>query len=272
MNMKSLCYLLLVLSVIIFPGASSADTVSRTVSGYTDGGQAVEFEVTVDLTPTGGDFGSGTGTATAVVTLENTTGLFPYQSPPVGNPLLTAFMFNLPEGASVAYGEARVLAGSALYSLGTDLAGTWYPAGCSVPGGDEIHTGWYQLNSGVSTGDYGTFSYSLETVGGVLGGLAAPEVLPACSPAGDIYSNLCVTGPVAFTLYLGNLGTSLDMAGDFMALCSAVSGEQHSSAIGGKFQGTDYYGEDSGFVGDIGYCQQVATELHSWGSIKAVYR
>ncbi len=270
--MNSLCYFFLAALIVALPHTSSADTINRTVSGTTDGGQAVAFDVTIDFTQTGGDFGAGTATATVVITLENVSGLYAFQTPPLGNPLLTAFYFNMPPGATVAYAEASVLAGSVLYSLGTDLAGTWYPAGCTVLGSDEIHTDWYLLTAGSSTGDYGVFSYSLETVTGVLGGIADPDVFSACTLLGDVYSDLAITGPVAFTLYLGQLGMPLDTAEDFLALCSAVHGEQQSAAIAGKFMGTDEYGEDSGIIAYIGFCEQVGTKLESWGKIKSMYR
>ncbi len=270
--MKSIWYLCLVVLILTLPNASSADTINRTVSGMTDGGQAVAFDVMIDFTQTGGDFGAGTATATVVITLENVSGLYPYQAPPMGNPMLTAFYFNLPSGATVVYAQASVLAGSVMHSLGTDLAGTWYPAGCTVLGSDEIHTDWYSMYAGSSSGDFGTFSYSLETVSGVLGGIADPDVFSSCTLLGDLYSDLAVTGPVAFTLYLGQLGMPLDMAEDFLALCSVAPGERQTAALAGKFMGTDEYGEDSGIIADIGYCEPVGTQLESWGKIKSMYR
>ena len=62
------------------------------------------------------------------------------------------------------------------------------------------------------------------------------------------------------------------MAEDFLTLCSVAPGEQQSAAIAGKFQGTDEYGEDSGIIADIGYCEQAGTQLESWGRIKSMYR
>jgi len=258
---------------LLFPCSLQADTIQRTVSGYSDGGQAVSFIVTVNFTATGGDFSAGTGTATVEFILENTSGLFPFQSPPMGNPILTGFMFNIPEGATIALTEGRILAGSVLYSTGTTMPDGYYlPPGCMVLSEDAIHTGWYELTYDEAAGHYGIFTNSIETEEGVKGGFVDPEVIPSCTLMGDVFSPAVVAGIVKFTLELGNLDETLDSAEDFLRLCSHIHGKQQESAFGGKFQATDEYGEGSGFVADVGYCGEVSNERSSWGAIKSIYK
>ncbi len=265
-------FLILVISLLLCPALLQADVMQRTVTGETGFGQYLAFEVDVDFTQTGGDFSAGTGTADVQFTLENISGLYPFQSPAMGNPVMTAFMFNVPAAASVAYTEARILAGSSIYSTGTTIDGMTIPPGCTTLSTDETHSGWYELTEMEATGAYGIFTNSLETEEGVKGGFIDIDVLSDCVPQGDIYSPLVVAGPVAFTISLGNLDTTLDSADDFLSLCSIVQGdEQQASAFAGKFQGTDENGEGSAFIADEGDCGQVDSERGSWGAIKSIY-
>lgn len=250
-----------------------ADTMQRTVTGETAYGQYIAFEVNVNFTATGGDFSAGTGTADVEFTLENISGLYPFQSPAMGNPLMTAFMFNVTSGASVAYTEARVLAGSSIYSSGTTMNGVTIPPGCIELSSDEAYTGWYELTELESTGSYGIFTNSLETEDGSKAGFADAQVLSSCVLQGDVFSPLFIAGPVAFTIALGGLDTSLDSAEDFLSLCSITQGDdQQPSAFAGKFQATDENGEGSAFIADEGNCSQVDAEESSWGAVKSFYR
>jgi len=94
---------LLVVLALLLPAIAQADTLDRDLSGLTPAGHAVAFHVHVDFTPTGGDFNAGTGTATVQFTLNNTSGLFPFQAHQLGNPILTSFFFNVPSGTGVTY-------------------------------------------------------------------------------------------------------------------------------------------------------------------------
>lgn len=243
----------------------------ETISGTCTVGDPVSASVIIDFTPTGGDFFAGTGTATVDITLENTSGLIPFQLPAVGNPVLTSFLFNIPATASAALIDAALLAGSALVSTGTTMDGFPIPAGCTVLGVDVSHSTWYELQSGSSAGQYGIFTNSLETDDGIKAGLVDPEVYPACVAQGDVFSPLVVAGQVRFTLSLGNLDISMDSADDFASNCSLVSGENQPVAFGAKFQGTNIDGEDSCFIGEPGDCQPVPTEATNWGEIKSKY-
>src|SRR5439155_16076737 len=99
------CLMLVLAALLATAATAGADTVNRNVLGASAAGQAVSFNVSVDFVPTGGNFGAGTGTATVRFTLQNTSSVFPLQSPVLGNPLLTEFLFNLPAGTGMTYSQ-----------------------------------------------------------------------------------------------------------------------------------------------------------------------
>jgi hypothetical protein len=269
--MRLICACFMLVAVVLVPFAAEADTVVRTLTGTSAHGNYVAFDVTIDFTATGGDFNAGTGTAVAGFTLENTSGLYPFQDPSVGNPILTGFMFNVPDGAIVCLSQALILAGSNIYSTGGRIDGENYPPGCYPIASDEDHVNWYELTKDEAAGYFGIFTNSLETLNGIKGGIVDPEVMEDCIQAGDIFSPIVVSGRIKYVVDLGCLDTSLDCASDFLELCSEIFGEmQQPSALGGKFQGVDGGGEESCFVADP--CIPISVEEGSWGSIKAMYR
>jgi len=246
----------------------SADLIEVDVNGLCPGPQAVSFGVKASFTPTGGDFGAGTGTATVRFTLENTTGLYDFASG-VGNPILTGFFFNVPPGTSVAYTEALILAGSTIVSTGTVVGGVPVPAGCTVLAVDVPQTGWYQLQGSSATGQFGIFTNGVTTLEGVKAGLVDSETYSACVAQGQVYSPLVVAGRVQYSLDLGNLGTTLDSATDFLRLCTVRPDPDDASSFAGKFQATGPDGEESCFIGEP--CA-VPTAPATWGAIKTTYR
>jgi hypothetical protein len=263
-----------VLSIILLlvPFAAGADSIQWTITGTSSHGSYVAFQVTIDFVITGGEFTLGTGTATVSFTLENVSGLYAYQDPTVGNPILTGFMFNIPPGAAISLSEAVVLAGSNIYSTGGKIGGESIPPGCYPVLTDEQHTNWYELQEEVVAGYFGIFTNSLEAMDGVKGGIVDPAVLNDCVQAGEIFSPIVVAGRVMFVVDLSYLDESLNCAEDFLSLCSYLSGYEHLfSALGGKFQGADDGGDESCFVADAGYCSEIAVERHSWGYIKSIY-
>ncbi len=264
------CYGLAVLLMLVGVRVAAADVYVANVQGPCTGGDAASLQATIDFTPTGGDFDAGTGMATVRITLENTSGLIPFQSPAKGNPILTAFFFNVPIGTLVLYTEGRILAGSTLYSTGTTINGTPVPAGCAVLAVDLVRTEFYELQGSSSTGQYGIFTNSLQTAGGNAAGLVDPEVFVACVPQGDFFSPVVIGGQVQFTLMLGNLNRSLDAASDFQLQCSNVPGQQQGSSFAGKFQGADVGGEASCTVGVP--CGPTRNAARSWGDLKVIYR
>ena len=264
-----LLYRVLVLGTLVGSTVARADTYVATIDGPCANGTA-SLRADIEFTPTGGNFANGTGSATVRFTLENTSGLIPFQQPAVGNPILTSFYFNVPPGTPVLYSEARILAGSTVYSTGTNVNGIPVPAGCTVTPVDLIRTGFYELTGSASTGQYGIFTNSLQTAGGNAGGLVDPEVFVACAPQGDFFSPLVIGGRVQFTLSLSNLGTDLDSAADFQNQCSLVSGQRDPSSFAGKFQGTGVGGEDSCFIGIP--CGPTDAARKSWGTVKRYYR
>lgn len=270
--MKSVVILFLLVLFLMLPFASRTEILQRTISGTSDDGQSFSFEFTIDFTKTGGDFDAGTGAATAAFTLENTSALYTYESPPIGNPILTAFCFNVPPTACVYFVEACILAGSSVLSTGTVMAGVPVPAGCRTLTSDEDRTAWYELQWVEAAGFYGIFTNSLEAPDGVKAGLIDPEVLVSCVAQGDIYSPLVVAGQLRHTINLENLNTTLDCAEDFLNQCTMIHGAQHPSAFGGKFQSMDESGEGSGFAVDRGNCFEVNTSGRSWSEIKDIYR
>ena len=260
---------LVIAATCLVSGRAAADTYVADVQGPCSG-RTASYQATIDFTPTGGNFANGTGTATVRFTLENTSGLIPFMTPEVGNPIQTGFYFNVPAGTGVTYTEGRILAGSTVYSTGTVVNGIPVPAGCTVLILDLIRTGFYELLGNSSTGQYGLFTNSIQTEGGVAGGLVDPELFVACVPQGSFFSPLVIGGQVRFTLMLSNLGTNLDSASEFQNQCSIVSGQRDPSSFAGKFQGTGEGGEESCFIGKP--CGPTGNAPRSWGSIKTIYR
>ena len=275
MSRKLLVWCLLV-GLSLLPISGKADTIVRTMSGTSSGGDLVALEVTIEFTPTGGDFNTGTGTAAVSFTLENISGLNVYSDmiePPLGNAILTGFMFNVPPDAVITGMDAWVLAGSSIYSSGANMCGMPYPRGCTTLAADELYTSWYELEAQEAAGFYGIFTSSLETQEGVKGGVLDPEVLVDCELQGEVFSPIFVVGPIKYVVAIECLGPELDTAADFLTLCTFVPGvTQVSSALAAKFQGVDGGGENSCFVADEGYCSQIGNEEKSWGSIKNMYR
>jgi len=244
--------------------AARADVVTTTVSGACPGPQPVSFQLTIDFTPT------GPGTATARFTLENTSGVVPFQSPAIGNAVQTGFFFNIPGGATPTYTEGRLLAGSTLVSNGGSINGIPVPAGCTQLLADVPQTAWYTLVAGQATGQYGIFTTGLSTVEGVKAGLVDPDVYVACVAQGNVFAPIFVAGRVQFTVQLSNLPPAFDSAQDFLALCSTVQGQQQPSSLAGKMQATGVNGEDSCFIGKD--CNPTPTRAGTWGMLKAIYR
>jgi hypothetical protein len=254
----------------ILAAAAGADTLTRDILGATPAGQPVSLRVVIDFTPTGGSFAAGTGTATARFTLLNTSGLFPFRSPAIGNPLLTRFFFNVPPGTGLAYTEARILAGATIFSSGTTLNGAAIPAGCHVTAADTVVNAWYVLDGRQATGQYGIFTNQLSTDQGNKLALADPALFAGCLPRGDFYSLLVIAGQLRFTLQLDHLGTMLSSAAGFLSVCSTVPGSQRPSSLGGKLQDAGTDGQSSAFIGDP--CQVTPVNTSSWGTLKTLYR
>lgn len=267
--MDSRAYALAIAAVLSLPALAAADTYVANVQGPCPPGTS-SYRADIDFTPTGGNFATHTGTATVRFTLENTSGLIPFQSPAVGNPVLTSFYFNVPPGTSVSYTEGRILAGSTVYSTGTNVNGIPAPAGCTVLPVDLNRTGFYELQGNSSTGQYGIFTNSLQTAGGIAAGLVDPELFIACVKQGDIFSPLVIGGQVRFTLVLSGLGTDLDSAADFQLQCSQVTGQRDPSSFAGKFQGTGQGGGGSCFIATP--CGATPATMRTWGAVKMIYR
>jgi hypothetical protein len=256
----SLAFAVLLLSAAI----ARADVTTTTVSGACPGPQPVSFQLTIDFTPT------GPGAATVRFTAENTSGVYPFQSPTLGNPVLTGFFFNIPGGANISYTDGRLLAGSTLVSNGGTINGIPVPAGCTQLVTDLPETSWYTLVAGQSTGQYGIFTNGISTVEGVKAGLVDPDVVVACVPQGDVFAPIYVAGRVRFTIQLSNLPSAFNSAQDFLALCSTVKGQQQPSSIAGKMQATGPNGADSCFLGRD--CSATPVRARTWGTVKAIYR
>lgn len=255
---------LLIAAALGAPLVARADVASLAVDGVCPGAQPVSFLLTIDFSPT------GPGTATVRFTVENTSGVFPFQAPAVGNPVLTGFFFNIPGGASASHVESRLLAGGTLMSSGGSIGGVPVPAGCTPLLADVPQTNWYELVAGQATGQYGIFTTGISTIEGVKGGIVDPQVVAGCVPQGDVFSPIYVAGRVRFTVDLANLPVSFDSAQDFLALCSTVHGEQQPSSLAGKMQGTGTDGEDSCYAAEP--CSPTPARTTSWGRVKAIYR
>ena len=268
--MRSITMMVAIAAGLCATSVAKADTYVANVVGICTGGDSTGCQAAIDFTPTGGNFANGTGTATVKFTLENTSGLIPFQSPAVGNPILTSFYFNVPPSTGVSYIEGRILAGSTVYSTGVIVNGIPAPAGCTVLLADLIRTGFYMLTGSSSTGQFGIFTNSLQTSNGVQAGLVDPELFIACTKQGDFFSPLVIGGRVQFTLLMTNLGTNMDSASDFQQQCSTVSGQRDPSSFADKFQGTGVGGGDSCFNGVP--CGPVPATQRSWGQLKLIYR
>jgi hypothetical protein len=270
MSSAQLVTLVLHLSAALLAGQAAADSAAYSVDAVSPAGQLVSFEVAIEFTATGGGFGEGTGAAVAAFTLENTSGLVPFQSPPAGNPALTGFFFNVPPGTGVSLREARILAGATLHSTGAVVGSERILPGCQFLAADRIVTHWYELDDAQAAGQHGIFTTSFETLTGVRASLVDPAVFADCVPQGDVYPPLVVAGRLRYEVALVNLDYSLDSAADFLNFCSTTPGSWQPSALGGKFQSMDAYGAGSVFMGIP--CQVVPAQSSTWGTLKSLYR
>lgn len=245
-------------------GTPSGDHARFVVIGNCPGPQPVSFEVSVDFVPT------GPGAATVHFTLENTSGVYPFQVPAIGNPVLTGFFLNLPSGAGVTYTEARILAGGSVVSNGGSIDAVPVPAGCTALPADLVRTEWYELITGQATGQFGILSVGPSTDEGIKAGLVDPDVFDGCEPLGDVFSPIFVAGRVRFRFELTGLPAAFDSAQDFDGLCSLVHGAKQPTSFAGKFQGTGYDGEESCFAGRA--CLPTPAARSTWGRLKSAYR
>jgi hypothetical protein len=255
---------LVLLAALALAAPARADVATVPVTGVCPGAQPVSLQLTIDFTAT------GPGTATVRFTVENTSGVFPFQSPTLGNPVLTGFFFNIPGGASASYTEGRLLAGGTLVSSGGNINGIPVPAGCTPLLVDVAQTSWYELVTGQATGQFGIFTTGVSTIEGIKGGLVDPDVVVACTPQGDVFSPIYFAGRARFTVQLSNLPGAFDSAQDFLALCSTVRGEQQPSSVAGKMQGTGENGASSCYAAKP--CPPTPTRSTSWGAVKSIYR
>lgn len=257
----------LIACLLLITPTAHADSLVKGVSGFCTSGVA-SFDVQIDFNATGGDFGSGTGTADLTLTLANTTPVIPFSVPAVGNPVMTGFFFNLPAGVSVGYSEARLLAGGTLVSTGTNINGIPIPAGCQVLPFDLVQTDWYKLEGSSATGEFGIFTNALTTLEGIKAGMVNAATYAACVAQGDVFSPVFVAGNVQFTLSLSNLDTNFDTAAEMLTHCTVRPEIGEASSVAGKFQGVGADGQDSCFIADP--CL-VPVEASSWGAIKSNY-
>lgn len=270
-TLSSLRRFIALLSLVALGALPSAATATPTgdiatfaVVGTCPGPETVSFNVTVQFIPT------GPGAATAHFTLENTSGVRPFEVPSVGNPVLTGFFMNVPSGAGVAYTEARILAGGSIVSNGGSIDAVPVPAGCTSLGADAIRTEWYELVSGQATGQFGILSVGPSTDEGIKAGLVDPDVFDFCTPLGDVFSPVFVAGRVRFTFELTNLPAAFDSAEDFDGLCSLVRGDKQPSSFAGHFQGMGAFGEESCWAGRP--CLPTPVRASTWGRLKTSYR
>jgi len=179
--------------------AARNDNAIVTVSGFCPGPQAASFQVLIDFTPT------GAGSATVRFTVQNTSGVYAFQQPAIGNPILTGIWFNVPAGAIVSYTGARILAGAVVASNGSSVDGVPTAAGCTQLVSDVLETSWYTLVSGAAVGQYGLFTSGLGAAASRKAGLVDPGVFVACRPQGSVFGSIVIAGRVRFTLQLSNL-------------------------------------------------------------------
>jgi len=257
------------LCLAFMAGMASADQFVESVNGVCPENQPVSFLATIGFTPTGGNFNAGTGTATVTFTIENTSGVFPFQSPALGNPVLTGIFFNVPPGTGVGLSGMSILAGSSIVSTGAVVGGVPVPPGCTTLVADQPTT-WYHLEGSTATGEYGIFTNGLTTLEGVKAGLVDPQVYVACAAQGDVFSPLVVAGVVRFTLNLTGLRRSLDSAADFTTICTLRPEPSDASWLAGKFQATGTNGEESCFIAEP--CTLVPVTAWIWGDVKNLYR
>jgi len=244
--------------------ARATTSIFGTVSGPC-GGQSVSADYVIEFTPTGGNYANGTGIATVAITLTNSTGVYGFQNPAIGNPVLTGFLFNIPPTANAMLTDAIVLAGST-------ISGSSNPGGCTTLAVNESRKSWYDLEEETAAGQFGIFANSLETARGIKGGLIAPAVMSGCTLLGNVFAPLYVAGQVRFVVTLTGLDTTLDTAVDFLKQCSTTAGDHEPFSLAAKFQATGLGGEGSCRVADPGQCQAVPTREISWGSVKSMYR
>jgi hypothetical protein len=226
----------------------------------TASGQQVAMSMTAELLPSGGDFDSSTGTAALTFTILNTSCLVPPDPQPVGNPILAAFYFNLPPGASAA------------------LEGVWAQAGgmilvkeeCVVLALDRPLSQRYALVETASAGEFGLFTHSLQTRSGVIWGLLNPEVLGGCARGGGIFAPVALAGPLTFTLALQGLDRSLDSAADLRAIPSVARGTQTPAVFAARFLGMGLDGSRSATAGAAWSATPVTST--TWSGVKALFR
>lgn len=255
---------LLLSALLTLAAPARADVAAVDVNGVCPGPQSVAMRLTIDFTSTGAT------TATVRFTAENTSGVFPFQSPAIGNPVLTGFFFNIPGGASASYTDGRLLAGGTLVSSGGNINGVPVPAGCTPLVTDMPQTSWYELVAGQATGQFGIFTTGVSTVEGIKGGLVDPDVVVGCVPQGDVFAPIYFAGRARFTVQLSNLPASFNSAQAFLNLCSTVHGEQQPSSVAGKMQGTGVNGASSCYAAKP--CNPTPTLGTSWGRLKSIYR
>jgi len=95
---RARCFLLsLACSSLCLGAPAFASIALQTLAGAAPDGTPLAASVLIELTPTGGDFAAGTGTASMRLVVENTSGLVPFGSGGRGNPVLTTLYFNLPK-------------------------------------------------------------------------------------------------------------------------------------------------------------------------------
>ena len=261
--------LLAIVIMALAAAAARADFADQTVIGVSTGGTPVAFHVTIAFTATGGDFINGSGTATTQFTIENTSGVSPWQSPPSGNPELTDFLFNLPPGAAARLVEARALAGGTVWSSGVTIAGEHISAGCDPLTSDRLVTAWFSGGNGAA-GRFGIFSNAIETDAGTRGALIDPAALANCAPRGLLHTPLAIAGPVTFTIALTGLTTALRSAEGFFALCSVPPGAGSACSMGARFLGCGTRGTGSAFAGQV--CSATVVRATTWGQLKILYR
>lgn len=226
-----------------WPAAGArADTTIVTVSGFCIGPQAASFQLLIDFLP------SGPGAATVRLTAENTSGVYAFQDPVVGNPILTGIWFNVPCGAIVSYDEAMLLAGGRIVSNGADLDGMPTAAGCTQLITDTPATSWYTLVSGPGAGQYGIFTRTPGSSEGRKAGLVDPGVYVSCKAQGSVFAPIVVAGRVRFSLRLAHLPAWFNSAHSFLSAGCDSENERPPWSLAGHVEGVEPNGHDSGFV------------------------
>jgi hypothetical protein len=258
----------LVPSLILLSTLARADAPSSTLMAGAFGAGALSAEVIVEFVPTGGNFNLRQGTGELRVTLRNRSALVPFSRPPLGNPVATAVLFNVPQGASLALLSATMPAGSLVMRSG----GSSGRGSCTVDclGGACDVTAFYQLESDVSGGAYGTFAHAISTSQGLRGGVVGPSALTRSGPLGDVFSPLVFGGDIVFVLRARGLGRDLDCAADLMALCAARPYGSAPGRIAVRFEGLGASGGSSTRIASP--CGMTPTVPSTWGDLKSRYR